>query len=161
MSDNPRSQTASLVRDLQNLQHTMQTAQEKLVALQAVLLMILATERSGPSYAEHQAWFLQALGAANFHYYHIRHVRSAGKLLGQDIDAHHLLARRAWLTLVTLERWHSAGTASPTLVPDELTQLCPEDHAIFGDIGYYLLRWSSLRRYTLAGADESRLIICT
>lgn len=138
--EHPRTQPARLVHDLHNQQHTMQTAEAKLVALQAVILMILATERNGPTDAEYQGWFSQALSAANFHYYNIRNVRSAGKLLGHDIDEHHLLARRAWLTFVTLERWHAAGTATSSLVQDDLTELCAEDRTIFGDMGYYLLR---------------------
>lgn len=116
------------------------TAAEKLVVFQTVLLMILATEFSGPVNSEYRGWYNQAFGAATFLFGHLRHIREAGQLLGQGNDEHNLLARRAWLSFVTLEHWHAAGTASPSLCPDELTELIAEDRALLGDVGYSLLR---------------------
>ena len=131
---------ANLVVALQYQNSAAQTAAEKLVGLQTVILMILATELTGPTNIEYRGWYTQAFGAAAFHFGYLRRVRGAGKLLGSDADEHHLLARRAWLAFVTLEHWHAAGTASPTMCPDELTQLVADDRLMLGDVGYFLLR---------------------
>ena len=153
-------QPADLVVDLQYEDSATQTAAEKLVALQTILLMILATEMSGPTNIEYRGWYAQAFGAATFHFGHLRRVRETGKLLGHDIDEHHLLARRAWLTLVTLEHWHAAGTAVPTMCPDELTELVADDHIMLGHVGYFLLRKSHLLPPNhLLNADPCRLIL--
>lgn len=69
----------------------------------------------------------------------LRSVRDHGFVLGQDLDAHHLLARRAFLTLVTMERWNAAGISAETLIPRDLTKLVTADKVLLGDLGYSAL----------------------
>jgi len=142
-NDNPHREPANLVADFQYEYGAPQAAAEKLVVLQTVLLMILATDMSGPTVSCYRGWYTQAYGAAAFSFGHLRRVRETSKLLNRDNDEHHLVARRAWLTFVTLEHWHAAGTASPSLCPDELTELVTDDRVLLGELGYFLLRRSS------------------
>jgi len=139
-NDNPYREPANLVADLQHEHSAIQAAAEKLVVLQTVLLMILATDMSGPTVSCHRGWYTQAYGAAAFFFGHLRRIRETGKLLNRGRDEHHLVARRAWLTFVTLEHWHAAGTAFPSLCPDELTDLVADDRVLLGELGYFLLR---------------------
>lgn len=61
-------------------------------------------------------------------------------MLGEDRDEHHLLARRAFLTLVTMERWNAAGVSAQTVIPEDLTKLVAADKVLLGDLGYNALR---------------------
>ena len=142
-NENPHKEPANLVADLQHEHSATQAAAEKLVVLQTLLLMILATEMSGPTVSSYRGWYTQAYGAAAFWFGHLRRIRETGKLRNRDNDEHHLVARRAWLTFVTLEHWHAAGTACPSLCTDELTELVADDRLLFGELGYFLLRRSS------------------
>lgn len=135
-------QPANLVTDLQYADTTAQTAAEKLVILQTILLMIIATEMTGPLSIEYRGWYAQASTAASFQFGHLRRIRDTSKLLDPDPDELLVLARRAWLSLVTLEHWHAAGTANEILCPDELNMLVASDHQLLGDVGYFLLRES-------------------
>lgn len=139
-NETPHREPANLVADLQHEHSASQAVAEKLVVIQTILLMILATDMSGPIISCYRGWYTQAYGAAAFLFGHLRRIRETGKRLNRDNDEHHLIARRAWLTFVTLEHWNAAGTASPSLCPDELTELVADDRVLFGELGYFLLR---------------------
>ena len=65
-------------------------------------------------------------------------------MLGDNLDEYHLLSRRAFLTLVTMERWNAAGVSAQTIIPEDLTKLVAADKILLGDLGY-----SALRKYSL------------
>ena len=56
-----------------------------------------------------------------------------------DPDAHHLLLRRAFLSLVAMERWNAAGISAQTIIPEDLTYLVAADKVLLGDLGYNVL----------------------
>ena len=115
-----------------------------IVYLQAIILMSLCTELSGPAYTQAQqampgaAWLGMAVGLAYFLKLHVN--RSYTNLGGGDPDSSEKLCRRTWWTLVTLDRWHASSTSSPLLIPDTSTVLLPEDRAVLGDSAYHLAR---------------------
>ena len=66
--------------------------------------------------------------------------------MNDDPDAHHMLARRSFLTLALAERWNAAGTSNEALISEEYLGLIAPDKSIMGDFAYYLLRKSSFER---------------
>ena len=73
-------------------------------------------------------------------FHDLRAVRKRGVKIGTNLDEYHLLARRAFLTLVTMERWNAAGVSAQTIIPEELTKLVAADKMLLGDLGYSALR---------------------
>ena len=87
-----------------------------------------------------RGWYEQALGASAFVLPDLLAVRRDGVNLDGDQDAFPLLARRATLTLVTMERWNAAGVSSKTIVLDQYTKLVVADKLLLGPVGYATLR---------------------
>ena len=115
-----------------------------IVYLQAIILMALYTELSGPAYTRMQqgmpgaGWLGLAVGLAYFLKLHVN--RSYTNLGGGDPDSSEKLCRRTWWTLVTLDRWHASSTSSPVFIPDTSTVLVPEDKIVLGESAYHLAR---------------------
>ncbi|KAI4127523.1 MAG: hypothetical protein LQ347_004564, partial [Umbilicaria vellea] len=113
-----------------------------LVYLQAIILMTLNTEMSGPAYNQMQqgmpaaAWLGMAVGLAYFLKLHVN--RSYMNLGGGDIDSSDKLCRRTWWTLVMLDRWHASSTSSPLFIPDTSAVLLSEDKIVLGESTYHL-----------------------
>ncbi|KAL8787862.1 MAG: hypothetical protein Q9195_007602 [Heterodermia aff. obscurata] len=130
-----------MVNDLQHA--STQTPVDKLVVLQTILLMIFAAEFNSPATTGDRGWYIQALGASTFLFNDLRTVRKRGVALGNDDpDQYHLLARRAFLTLVIMERWNAAGISAQTIIPEDLTKLVATDKVLLGTFGYHALRAS-------------------
>lgn len=87
-----------------------------------------------------RGWYVQALGAALFAFPDLLAVRKNGVDLSGDQDAFPLLARRAVLTLVTMERWNAAGSSTHTMIVDKYTKLVVADKLLLGHVGYATLR---------------------
>ncbi|KAG7007639.1 hypothetical protein G7Y79_00009g027480 [Physcia stellaris] len=138
----PSSSLTQAVKDLLHDHHATQTQTEKLVALQAVLLMIFADEVHHPREIGNRGWYGQAFVASTFMFQNLRSVRKHGVGLMDDLDAHHLLLRRAFLSLVAMERWNAAGTSAQTIIPEDLTYLVAADKVLLGDLGYSALNAS-------------------
>ena len=73
-----------------------------------------------------------------------------------DLDAHHLLLRRAFLSLVAMERWNAAGISAQTIIPEDLTYLVAADKVLLGDLGYSALSKYIFSISTLVRGLESR-----
>ena len=84
-----------------------------------------------------RGWYSQAYGQCALMYQGLSPIRGD---IGSDVDAHPLLARRAFLTLVILERFNAAGTAARSLIPDQLANTSAADESLLGQIGYSALR---------------------
>ena len=80
------------------------------------------------------------MGASAFLFHDLRAVRKHGVKIGNHLDEYHLLARRAFLTLVTMERWNAAGVSAQTIIPEDLTKLVAADKMLLGGLGYNALR---------------------
>ena len=84
-------------------------------------------------------------------------MRKRGVELGNNLDDYHLLTRRAFLTLVTMERWNAAGISAQTIIPEDLTKLVPADKILLGDLGYGALRKCSSCDYCIMEIDHAPL----
>ncbi|KAL9126754.1 MAG: hypothetical protein Q9217_004244 [Psora testacea] len=100
---------------------------QHLVHMQTLLLMAIADELNGPSSSQNANWLGFAVLLANS--LHLQKVQYMDHTKSSDVDR---LIRRAWLSLVILDRWHAAGMCSATLIHDENIQLVPSDHALLG-----------------------------
>ena len=57
-----------------------------------------------------------------------------------DEDAPPKIARRVWLSLLVLDRFHASSTASPLLVAEDGARLAASDEEIMGSNAYQLVR---------------------
>ena len=106
-----------------------------LVSLQTYILMTIADELSGPSSSKAGTWLGSSVALANS--LHLQTSRYSDS--SNDSDLRRSL-RRAWLSLVILDRWHAAAICTATLIHDEDVDLEPEDHVVLGSNSYHLLR---------------------
>ncbi len=111
---------------------------DNLIHLQALLLMSLATDSSGPVHMHQSPWIGLALNVAVFLKFHSN--RPVDHVAGSDGDTIEKLGRRAWLILFILDRWHASGMGDPFVLSEKITELHPEDGALLGNIGYCLAR---------------------
>ncbi|KAL6714307.1 Glucose-responsive transcription factor [Lecanora helva] len=111
----------------------------ELVYLQALILLVIATDNAGPSCKSYSTstWLSLAVDRAiamNLH----RPVRSNDS----DPLTHRDLGRRAWLILYILDRWHAFGRGGILRVPDASCKLVDSDLALMGETPYHLFRLS-------------------
>lgn len=113
-----------------------------LVYLQIMILLAIAAENQatirgqvGPPLA---FWLASAIGFA----YRLKlHTNKKPEMLPEnDTDAEDKLARRIWWSLVIMDKWHAAGTASPAHIPEECIVMYDEDQALLGGEVYNLAR---------------------
>ena len=108
---------------------------QNLIHLQALIFMAIADELSSPASSRKATWLGSAVTLANsLQLQRLKHTETTG-----SSDVYRLM-RRAWLSLVVLDRWHAAAICSATLIHDENVQLVPSDHALLGSTSYHLLR---------------------
>ena len=108
---------------------------EDLIRLQTLILMTIADELSGPLLSRAGTWLGSAVALANS-----LHLQHSGYSEGSDDSNLRKLLRRAWLSLVILDRWHAAAKCTATLIHDEDVSLVPADHIVLGSNSYHLLR---------------------
>ena len=108
---------------------------QNLVHLQALILMAIADELSGPVSSQNANWLGSAVTLANS--LHLQKVQYTENISSSDVTR---LSRRVWLSLLVLDRWHAAGICSATLIHDENAHLVPSDHALLGSTPYHILR---------------------
>lgn len=114
-----------------------------IVYLQTMLLMAIEADNRGPmsngqTGLPQSVWLGSAVGLAYSMKLHVH--KSGDKQSESDPDSEDKLARRLWWSLVMMDRWHSASTSSPVLIPDACVVLYPEDQALLGDVLYQLAR---------------------
>ena len=101
-----------------------------IVRLQTLIFMALIDELSGSSTSRDGMWLGTAVSFANSLHLNRTHTDA-------EIGP---LQRRAWLSLVILDRWHSAAISGPISISDDDVQLSEEDHSLLGSSSYHLLR---------------------
>ena len=115
-----------------------------LIHLQALLFMAVQAGNHPPRSSRSQStgytmlWLTQAVGLAYQLKLHVQ--RQPEKGAESDPDSDDKLARRAWWTLVIMDRWHASSTASPLLIPDSSVVIYREDRALLGESIYQLAR---------------------
>ena len=110
----------------------------KLVYLQALILMIIATDNIGPSYKHKTSWISLAVDAAEEMKLH--HTSRPNGSDERDPYTRGDLGRRAWLILFVLDRWHALGKPGRLHISEDHCKLNDFDHDLVGEIPYHLIR---------------------
>jgi hypothetical protein len=119
-----------------------------LIYIQIMLLMAIEADNRDPASTRGQAgppqsvWLGSAVGSAYSMKLHVQKMSSQQS--ENDPDSDDKLARRIWWSLVIMDRWHAASTASPLLIPDTSVVVYPEDQALLGENVYQLARESTV-----------------
>ncbi len=120
------------------------TLQSKLVYLQSLILMIIATDHSGPSHVQDNRWFGLAIDTATNMRLHLLPPHDGRELEPYTRD----LGRRCWLTLFILDRWNAAGTCGQLRIQENNAKLLDSDYDLLGDTTYNMFR-KTVRLYQL------------
>ncbi|KAK6346600.1 Glucose-responsive transcription factor [Orbilia brochopaga] len=136
---------------------------DNLVYLQTLIFLILEADNRGPAAIKGQfgppraLWLGAAIGLA----YNLRlHHGNAGARPseGDHDDSDEKLGRRAWWTLVVLDRWNAVSTSSPLHIPDSSVVLLQEDQALLGTAAYHITRLSMILGHlaeSLTSSDQA------
>lgn len=108
--------------------------------LQALFFMAIVTENSGPGHSRNTSWIAEAVSIATYLNLHQSHAFEMGGT--EDEDSSPKVARRVWLSLIVLDRFHASSTASPLLVAEDSARLVASDEDILGPDAYHLVRIS-------------------
>ena len=107
----------------------------KLVALQTSLLVLIYIDTAGPNIIHggaRGAWF----GMANDLAYSMKLYQLGGAQdvanLTMDPNGLKAIGQRCWWSLVIIDKWYAAGTASGPRIPDNMIRLGLIDHRILG-----------------------------
>ncbi|EWC46446.1 hypothetical protein DRE_04389 [Drechslerella stenobrocha 248] len=121
---------------------------DNLAYLQTLIFLILEADNRGPAAIKGQfgppraLWLGAAIGLA----YNLRlhHGYAATRPSEDHDDGDEKLGRRAWWTLVVLDRWNAVSTSSPLHIPDSSVILLPEDQSLLGPAAYHITRLSMI-----------------
>lgn len=105
--------------------------------IQALILMIIAKENSGPSHAGDTVWYNEAVRVGILLQLHKPNYVIMQDHFGETIAA---LGRRAWLVLATLDRWNAASKNGMMLLARGSVQLVDSDEGLLGVPAYQLTR---------------------
>lgn len=119
-----------------------------LIYLQAMILMAIEADHHGPSAMRSHSgpsqsvWLGSAIGLA---YSMKLHVPKQKEIVSDgDADSDEKLARRCWLVLVTMDKFHASSTSSPGLIPDASVVILADDQQ-FGESTFHLASKTTLR----------------
>ena len=124
------------------------TCDANLAYLQALFFMAIVAENSGPVHSRNTSWIAEAVSIATYLNLHQSHSFGMGDTTDEDAPAK--VARRVWLSLVVLDRFHASSTASPLLVAEDSARLVASDEEIMGPDAYQLVRKSKLATVLLS-----------
>ena len=137
----PEALTAQVMSALATLKAEgpqARTSDANLAYLQALFFMAIVTENSGPVHSRNTSWIAEAISIATYLNLHQSHSLEMGDT--SDEDATPKIARRVWLSLVVLDRFHASSTASPLLVAEDCARLVVSDEELMGPNAYQLVR---------------------
>jgi Fungal specific transcription factor domain len=132
---------ASMIAAAQFDNPSARSMTNNLIQLQTMILMAIEAEHHGPPAmrdyggSSQAVWLGSAIGLAYSMKLHVpkqNEVASDG-----DPDSDEKLARRCWLVLVTLDKFHASSTSSPGLIPDASVVILADDQQ-FGDNTFHL-----------------------
>ena len=114
------------------------TREANLAYLQALFFMAIVTENSGPVPSRNTSCIAEAVSIATLLNLHQSHSFDMGDTSDEDAPAK--IARRVWLSLIALDRFHASSTAGPLLVAEDTARLAASDEEILGPDAYHLVR---------------------
>ena len=136
----PLQEATNLLEPYRTAELRTRTPGSNLTHLQAMILMIVAVDNSGPSDAKESRWYAEADRIAKFMQLHHSHAF----IFEDSEDSNAALGRRAWLVLATLDRWHAVSTIGALQVTEINAQLFDEDEFLLGSQAYHLARESKI-----------------
>jgi hypothetical protein len=132
---------ASMIAAAQFDNPSARSMSNNLIYLQAMILMAIEADHHGPlamrshSGPSQAVWLGSAIGLAYSMKLHVpKQMEIASDV---DSDSDEKLARRCWLVLVTLDKFHASSTSSPGLIPDASVVILADDQQ-FGDSTFHL-----------------------
>ena len=118
-----------------------------IIYLQTMLLLAIEVENNALCHPKAQSghsrsvWISNTIGLA----YSIKlFLYKPDRLKDMDPDTDEKVARRIWWSLFVMDRWNSASTSSPALIPDTASVLYPDDLPLLGDVLWNLARLSTI-----------------
>jgi len=136
--------------------HYTDTVLSKLVNLEALILMVIATENTGPSYDQKSVWISLAVDAATtMKLHHPPRLNDPN-----DLDSYTRgdLGRRAWLILFILDRWHAMGESDMLRVAEDNCKLVDHDRVLMSEGPYHLFR-KFLKTLSLLNSSINRPLL--
>ena len=116
----------------------LDTLLSKVVNLQALILMAVATDNLGPSYDQKSFWISLAVDVATSMKLHLpSHVVDPN---GRDSFTRGDLGRRAWLILYILDRWHAVGQVGMLRISESNCELVEYDRELMGEDAFQMFR---------------------
>ena len=112
----------------------------QLVRFQTAILMVMAIDVCGPIKTlgfQRGMFFGIANGIAHDLNLHINPITDYNQGMTDSVD---VVNRRAWWSLIVLDRWYAAGMAKPYQIADDLSKLTAEDPKMLGKPFYHLAR---------------------
>lgn len=132
------SKAAELLMALQFEGASHRSLFDNLVYVQAMLLMVLTTDMNVSASSQPPVWYSLAFSMSTF--LALRKRQPYKHNTNPEINELEKLARRAWLLLMTLDRWHAASSMNPLLIAENGMTLVPQDNALLGDVGFHFAR---------------------
>jgi hypothetical protein len=114
------------------------TQYDNVLYLQTLVLMILATDIYPRSPCRISVWYGLAFTVSTFLQLHVK--KDAEAVANANMTSIDIIARKSWLVLVVLDRWHAAGASYPPTISDRGICLSLTDRALLGDQLYHLTR---------------------
>ena len=130
-----------LLTDSLSQKNTSRSFTNDLISLQSAILMLISIDKNGPQSPQAQAsipwgaWFGLANSIAQNMRLHTNHTKEIGPE-SISVNSVESTSRRAWWSLIILDRWHAAGRATAQQIPDSVAVLEPVDLQVLG-IGFY------------------------
>lgn len=116
------------------------------IHLQTLIFMAIEADNHGVASLRGQQGRSIWLGSAVALAYSMKLHTLRPNLEDVDADSDEKSARRTWWSLVIMDRWHAASTASPVLIPEASIVVLPEDQALLGETPFHLARKSNIFR---------------
>ena len=111
-----------------------------LVRLQTAIIMVMAIDMISPNKIlglDRGSFFGIAYGIAQELNLHINPIKAYTPNMSDSVEA---VSRRAWWSLIVLDRWYAAGMAKPYQIADNASKLTSQDDQILGEYFYHLAR---------------------
>ena len=124
---------------LEQLENRTFTA--NLAHLQAVILVAIAAENSGPSHSRNSAWFAEAVRIGKFMQLHQSRLWNQ---VDDDVESPGALGRRAYLVLAVLDRWQAASMSGFLAITGPGIELSTSDEELLGITAYRFVRKFSI-----------------
>ena len=134
-TDELMKSVADQLKSIQGVSGYTDTLLSKLVYLQSLILMVIATDNVGPSCKSKGTWISLAVDAATAMKLH-QPARPDDPNSYKRGD----LGRRAWLILFILDRWYAVGKNDILRVPEANCKLVDFDRDLMGETPYNLFR---------------------